>query len=778
MRKLRLGLVFKVAGIALALLLAVGLAAPYISTSQYGERLRGSLERALDRRVEFRGKVHFSLFGGGFTVEDVFIHEDPSIGLEPIAHMDSISVRPAIWPLLGGRFVIASIRLDGASVNLAKTGPAAEWGRWNFASVVNRSVMRATPALHVRNGRINFKFGDLKTVFYLLDTDLDISPPSSPGRGWLLDCSAKAARTDRPAQGLGAFTLRGRWYVAPERVDLNLELDRAALEEITALFQGRTGGVHGSISSRLHLAGPLNQIGIVGRLRIEDVHRWDLLPSGGQGWPLDIRGRLDLVSQRLELESASAANLALPLWVRFRATDYLSQPHWAVALNWNRFPVAPLMQLAEHMGARFPNGVKLGGWIDGAIGYAGQGSLQGALAFHEASLAIPDSPPMRFEQAQVVLDHGHARLAPSLVRTGDGGEAQLEADYALDQDTLDLAISTEAMQVASLRAQVSLAAVPWLDQLRSGQWSGNLRYHHEPAKAGWTGVLQVSHAELAVPGLASPVELAAAHATIDGPRVVIDRLRARAGRLAFTGDYRYEPAAPRPHRLRLRAVQWDAADVEAECLPTLRHTGSLLARALGRASLPEWLKTRALEGAVQIDRLLVAGASLENVRARLLWDGARVEFPDLQARFDRATVSGRLAVNLGGSRPAYTLTGKLRGLDWQAGKLDAEGTLETSGTGSQLLANLTSDGTFAGAGLDFGSPGPFRTASGGYSLAFSQGIPRLKLIALNLRTEDESFTGHGSTQDDGRLLIVLTDGAREVRMSGLLGKLKLEETVR
>ncbi|MGA7834032.1 MAG: hypothetical protein WCA31_02375, partial [Acidimicrobiales bacterium] len=491
MKKLRLGLVCKAAGIALAMLLVLGLAAPYINASQYGERLRGSLERALGRRVEFRGKVRFSLFAGGFTVEDVVIRDDPSIGLEPIAHMDSIAVRPAIWPLLGGRFVIASIRLDGAVVNLAKTGPAGEWGRWNFASVINRSVMRATPALHVRNGRINFKFGDVKTVFYLLDTDLDISPPSSPGRGWELDCSAKAARTDRAAQGLAAFTLRGRWYVEPERVDLNLELDRASLEQITALFQGQTGEIQGSISSRLHLAGPINQIGMVGRLRIEDVYRWDLLPTGGQSWPLDIRGQLDLVSQRIEMQSASASNTALPLWVRFRATDYLSQPHWAVALNWNRFPVAPLMQLAEHMGARFPGGIQLGGSIDGAIGYAGQGSLQGTLAFHDASLAIPGSPPVRFEKAQVVLDHGHARLAPALVRTGDGDQAQLQADYAMDRDTLDLAISTEAMKVASLRAQVSLAAVPWLDRLGSGQWSGNLRYHHGPTKTGWSGDLEV-----------------------------------------------------------------------------------------------------------------------------------------------------------------------------------------------------------------------------------------------------------------------------------------------
>jgi len=768
-------LMLKIGGALIALLLAVGVTAPYIHAGKYGERLRGSLERALGRQVEFRGKVQFSLFAGGFTVEDVFIHEDPAIGLEPIAHMDSMSVRPDILSLLRGRFEIGSIGLDGAVVNLAKSGPADEWGRWNFSYIVSRSVMHTAPALHVRNGRINFKFGDRKTVFYLLDTDLDITPPSSPGRGWLVDCTAKAARTDRPAQGLGAFTLRGRWYVAPERVDLNLTMDSARLEEITALFQGQTGGIHGSISSRLHLAGPIAGIGIVGRLRVEDVHRWDLLPTSGQGWPLDIRGRLDLVSQKLELESASTATPSLPLWVKFRATDYLSQPHWAVGLNWNHFPVVPLMQLAEHMGAHFPAGVKLGGFIDGAIGYSGEGRLQGALAFHDASLAIPDSPPLRSEKAQVVLDHRRILLAPALVKTADSGEAQVEAQYAMDGGTLDLAITTEAMKVSSLRAQVSLAAVPWLDQLRAGEWAGTLRYHREPEKAGWTGDLQVTGAELAVAGIADPLELASARATIDGPRVSIDRLRGRAGKLLFVGDYRYDPAAPRPQRLRLRAASWDAADLEAECMPTLRRSRSLLARAFGRMALPDWLKARDMDGTVQIDHLLLGGATLDNVRARLVWSAGHVALENLEARLDRAELSGRLTVNLRGQRPSYALTGKLSGLDWQGGKIDAEGTMATAGVGAEMLANLTSEGTFEAAGLDFGPPGPIRTATGAYSMAWSQAVPHLKLTTLNLHTEDESFTGHGATQDDGRLLIVLTNGAREMRMTGLLSKLKLEE---
>ena len=113
------------------------------------------------------GKVHFSLFPSpAFSVErsdsgspGIVIHEDPSIGIEPMAYVETMRVRPSLWSLLSGRFVIASIRLeDDVSINLTKTGQGSEFGRWNFASFVNPSVMYTTPAIHVRNGRIHFKF--------------------------------------------------------------------------------------------------------------------------------------------------------------------------------------------------------------------------------------------------------------------------------------------------------------------------------------------------------------------------------------------------------------------------------------------------------------------------------------------------------------------------------------------------------------------------------------------------------------------------------------------
>ena len=117
--KIPVGPIVKGVGAAAGVWLVVGLGAPYVNANPYADRLRGSLSRALGRQVDFRSTVKFSLFKGpGFTVEDVVIHEDPSIGAEPIAYMDSLDIRPSIWSLLGGRFVVDSIGLELSLIHI------------------------------------------------------------------------------------------------------------------------------------------------------------------------------------------------------------------------------------------------------------------------------------------------------------------------------------------------------------------------------------------------------------------------------------------------------------------------------------------------------------------------------------------------------------------------------------------------------------------------------------------------------------------------------------
>ena len=124
-----------------------------------------------------------------------------------------------------------------------------------------------------------------------------------------------------------------------------------------------------------------------------------------------------------------------------------------------------------------------------------------------------------------------------------------------------------------------------------------------------------------------------------------------------------------------------------------------------------------------------------------------MQVENIQARLDRAALTGRLDVNLRGSRPNYKLTSTVKGMNWQAGKVDVESELETFGTGMQLLTNATAEGSFSGVGVELGTLPSLRSMAGLYNFSWWQSGPRLRLTALNLRTEDETYTGRGATQD-------------------------------
>src|SRR5262249_10605101 len=211
--------------------------------------------------------------------------------------------------------------------------------------------------------------------------------------------------------------------------------------------------------------------------------------------------------------------------------------------------------------------------------------------------------------------------------------------------------STESMDVASLRSQVALAAVPWLEQVGSGNWKGQLRYRRCGAgiaacgAEGWSGRIQLEDGEFPLPGLAEPLQLESANAQIQGPRVTLDHIRARAGKVPFEGEYHYEPQTVRPHRVRLAIAELDAAELERLLAPTLGRAHGLIARAFGlrRAPVTEWLANRQVEGTVQIGSLALADAHVENVRTHLVWDITRLELDHIQARLEGGVVSGNLA---------------------------------------------------------------------------------------------------------------------------------------
>jgi hypothetical protein len=748
--------------IALALVIAIGIAAPFFDLNFVKPKIERALERGLGRRVEV-GEVHFNLFTGpGFSLAGVTIHEDPRAGIEPFAYVESLEARVRLLGLMSRRLEFASLRLGGdTAINLVKT----EAGPWNFQFLLGGAPRGsgAMPSIKMRGGRVNFKFADTKSVFYFNKTDFDVVP-SDDGSVYL-DFSGAPGRTDRSGQSFGNFFVRGTFSMTGKgpSLDMRVELERSALDEVAHLFDRRGFGLHGIVAMNAQLSGPPSRLEIVGQLQVDDIHRWDLLPKRGGGWRINYKGTLDLHGERLELASTSDVPNP-PLAMRFRARDYLSAPHWDAAAELQQIPVSTLVEVARHMGAPLSDTLAAEGSVSGAVRYSEPDGLTGRVELQDASLTLPDAQPLRAASAAVAIDANALSLETSTVRIGESESADVEGSYTTGpQNVLDLKITTHGLNVADLQS-FGLAAIPLLEQTPQGTWRGWARYRWAPGGAGeWSGEYELQNAKIAVDGLAEPLRIQSAAVTLNGTRVSVTRLRAKAGEVAFTGEYRWEPAAVRPHKFRIAIPEADAAELERILAPTLVRERGFLARTLrlGSAPLPDWLKARRADGTFAIESLTVGDSEARIAGARLLWDGALIRLVAVDGHIDQAALSGDLDIALSGATPHYRFEGKLQEVAYKGGKVDFDGTLEADGADAQILSSAHAEGRLHGHSIAFATDADFRSVAACFEMLGS----RWKFSALEVIQSGETYTGTGATQPDGRLVLDLANRGRQVHFT-------------
>ena len=117
-----------------------------------------------------------------------------------------------------------------------------------------------------------------------------------------------------------------------------------------------------------------------------------------------------------------------------------------------------------------------------------------------------------------------------------------------------------------------------------------------------------------------------------------------------------------------------------------------------------------------------------------------------------------------GNTPHYHFDGKVQDLPYKGGKLDFEGTFEADGAGAQLLKTAHAEGRLHGRSVAFAPDAEFRTASACFEM---QG-GRWKLSSVEVALGAEIYSGTGASQADGKLLLELARGNRQVR--GIAGR--------
>ncbi len=771
---------------AVAIPLLFGIAAPFVTLNRLTGRIKVALQNSLHRRVDI-GDVHLNLFTGpGFTVENVLIYEDPSVGIEPFASVLSLEARVSLSSLWTGRLEFSTLTLEDPSVNLTKPRNA----QWNIIPLLQQSNAAADvsrlPVIQVRNGRLNFKFGDTKSSFYFTDANIDVSPQSGAPGSFEIRFSGSPARTDRAAQGFGAFNGRGRWITAPNKestLDLNLELEKSDIDEMARLVRGRSFGLHGLIASKASVKGPLSNLEVTGRFQMEDIHRWDLMPSAKTGGiQVNYRGAIDWRAQKIELAANKQDNPNMPVALRLRVFEYLTQPHWAADVTFDRLPAAPLVEVARHMGMPLPKEFGLEGKIFGVFGYASIGGMQGQAALEDASIRT-GAATLSIKNAAISLDGDHIRLDSAAVTGESGQSAEVSGDYQPSSQSLHLAIKAKSLSIAEMQTGsghlLSAASVPLLEGFRKGRWTGSLLYQSEGVKPGvWTGAFDIRDVQADIAGLKPPLLINSASVLLDGKRVVVTRLRAKVDQLQIDGDYRYEPGDDWPHHFRIAIPQAELAGLERMLLPTLHRERGFLARTLKLqgSSIPEWLANRQVDGTLRIGQLTSGGLEWKDVTTHMIWDGPSVQLQNLQANMDEGSLKGTVSVDLSGNDPKYRLRGQAKELAWQGGEVDLSGRFEAAGTGSDFLQSLQGEGSFQARELTLLPENPVTAVAGSYVFAVSRQGPKITLTSVQAALGAERFSGQGTTQQDGKLQLEMASSNRTVHVTGPLAPLRLDLT--
>jgi AsmA protein len=767
----------KYALIAVVVLLVAGIVAPLVSVGKYGRKIKEALEASLGRRVEI-GKVHYTLFSGpGFSLDDVTIEENPRFGIEPCAYVPTLEARVRLDKLLLGKIQFSSLRLVDPILNAVKRSD----GSWNAIELIDRlstpgsGPRRSLPAFEVSDGRINFKFGNRKSTFYVDGSDFSVSPEA--GGKLRIGFEGSPSRSDRPGHGFG--TLRGdaNWYLRPatpesNQLEADLTLDRSNLSDITALVEGYDIGIHGYVNSHAVVSGPADDLKIRGNLHLEDVHRWDLMPSSGEDWEVRYRGALDLAGNRLELDTLPTdPSQPSPVLLHVRVRDLLRAPGWAIVAQFKNAPAGKLLPLVRRMGLGIPDGMTITGASNGAVGYSNRHGWNGALEFSGLTATLPDLAPLKASEAVVSVEGGQIHFAPVTLDTDFGGKLEASGDYFPDTRRVAAVLNVSDTPVDDLSRMLEpwLTTPPILPAFSKGTITGRLQYQHEsPDDPAWTAQFQLENAQFQPPGLAVPLKQLSGHFALSGSDVTVTRLSAKAGDRLVTGDYRYNTGPGRTERVHLKLDAADISEVQQAFAPALRPSGFLARFRFGRRSLPAWLTARNLEADVAVSKFSVDGSALGALRAHVIWIGPSVQLSSLNVQLPGGVIEARGSIALGGATPRYRLAGDVSGFPWNDGVISASGHLDSSGTGADTLLNLRAAGAFDGSDLYLSPDAVFDNLSGHFRLSFEAGWPQLALSDIEAAQGGEQWQGSAASGPDGSIIFNLASGDRQIHVASSL----------
>lgn len=736
--------------------------APFINAGAYAGSIQRGLEASLGRKVSFREARFTLLFGPGFSLSDVTIEEDPKFGLEPFAYVPTLRARLRLDRLLLGQVVFSSVRLVEPSINIVRRDD----GAWNMMELADRlsskggTSVHLFPAVQVSDGRLDFKLGVRKTTIYLTETSLSVY--GEDGGKLYIQFAGSPARTDRAGNGFGSISGHVNWYPHPataqaNQLEGNIKLDRSNLSELSTFFRGEDAGVHGIVSGQARVAGPASALHVIGSLRFEDLHRWDLLPSSGENWDVAYEGLIDVPARSLNLHTVHESGQgSSPVELAVNGVDFLAHPAWSMTATLNGAPARGLLPLARRMGLDLPEALHVDGSISGALSYEAAKGWTGGVGISNFTASVPNAPAFHAEVVQAKLEPERIHLDSGRITSNDAGWLDVSGDFDRHGKRFSVSLGMNGFPARNLR-DLFANWVEWpaaIESLQAGDVTGTLNYDWMPDKtAVWSGKLAVEDGQIAIPQLPEQLADAKGQLTFDPGQIDLTQFTASYKKRIVHGSLHLDQLAM-PHRFRLQLSGSDLSDWQTVLSPG-KDANWLARLGVGRYHAPEWVHDVDLTGDVDLPQTTLNTIAVGEVRSHVRWIGLSIQLSALHVRLQPGQIDGAATISLGGDAPKYTLNASLSELPWRGGFLSAQGIAQSAGVGEDALRRLSAKGTFAGRDVALSSDDLLGSVSGKFQLSFADGWPDLHLSDVQATQGDELWTGAASSSSDGKLVLDL-----------------------
>jgi hypothetical protein len=699
-----------------AVMILLGLFLVRPGVSRLKARIANSISQAVARPVEI-GAVHLRFLPQpGFDLENLVIYEDPAFGAEPMLRAPEVTAVVRLTSLMRARLDVSRLELTEPSLNLVRRAD----GRWNWEALLERTertplaptakskseARPGFPYIEASSGRINFKAGQEKKPYALLNADFALWQESE--NTWGARLKAEPLRTDMSLSDTGLLRMNGTWRRAGSLretpLQFSVEWNGAQLGQLTKLVSGNDKGWRGEVRLESTLSGIPAAMQVAVDASIDDFHRYDISSSEGLRLMAHCNGRYSSVEAMIH-EVFCNAPVGSGMITLHGDAGLPGVRRVDLALNLESVPVSAVAQLARRAKKNLPADLASAGNVQGNFTVKEEGAsprgpefqgrgeitnlrLQSAttkVEFAPASVpfvlsskrAGPRAPSngksVRSLEAEVLPapDELHVEFGPLPVALGRPVPAQGRGWVARSGYGLVIRGDGEVSHTLRLASLLGLpavkASVDGEAAMRlqiAGSWAGNI----SGSSSGFSlpqvnGTVQLHNVHATLRGVNGPIEISSAELQLLSDEVRVEKLRAQAGGTDWTGSVELPRGCGIPGAC---LVRFDLNTEEVGLSELSKWLGSQPNQRRWYQMLtpeeptsPKFLENLRASGKVSAGRLWIRNVVAERVSAALDLERGKLKITELRGDVLGGKHRGNWQVDFTAGPATYTGSGTL-----------------------------------------------------------------------------------------------------------------------